>query len=52
MSQENNELPLVRLVANLERYMLAQGNADIYYNVVIGTRLQLQSNLRWPQDKG
>ncbi|KAI9241534.1 MAG: alcohol acetyltransferase [Podila humilis] len=52
MSQEKTELPLVRPVANLERYTLAQGNTNIYYNVVIGTRLQLQSNLKWPQDKG
>ncbi|KAG0030660.1 hypothetical protein BGZ82_007328 [Podila clonocystis] len=57
MSQEKTELPLVRPVANIERYTLAQGNTDIYYNVVIGTRLQLQqlSNgnglKQWPQDK-
>ncbi|KAG0058596.1 hypothetical protein BGZ93_003004, partial [Podila epicladia] len=51
MSQGRTELPLVRPVANVERYTLAQGNTDIYYNVVIGTRLQLQSNLKWPQDK-
>ena len=51
MSQEKIELPLVRLVANLERLLLVHGNADLYYNVVIGIRLQLQSNLKWPQDK-
>ncbi|KAF9374789.1 hypothetical protein CPB97_011886 [Podila verticillata] len=51
MSKQKTELPLVRPVANLERYLLAQGNADIYYNVVIGTRLQLQSSLKWPQNK-
>ncbi|KAI8598446.1 alcohol acetyltransferase [Dissophora ornata] len=33
----------VREVANLERYSLARSNADIYHNVVVGTRLQLQS---------
>ncbi|KAG0082446.1 hypothetical protein BGZ93_002439, partial [Podila epicladia] len=52
-----NELPLVRPVANLERYLLVQGNADIYYNVVIGACLQIQplsngnSLKQWPQDK-
>ncbi|KAF9429904.1 hypothetical protein BGZ94_009019 [Podila epigama] len=34
-----NELPLVRPVANLERYLVAQGNTDVYYNVVVGTRV-------------
>ncbi|KAF9328161.1 hypothetical protein BG006_008607, partial [Podila minutissima] len=52
MSREATILPLVRPVANVERYTLAQGNTGIYYNVVIGTRLQLQSNLKWPQDRG
>ncbi|KAG0351939.1 hypothetical protein BG005_008577 [Podila minutissima] len=51
MSREATKLPLVRPVANVERYTLAQGNTGIYYNVVIGTRLQLQSNLKWPQDR-
>ncbi|KAF9312545.1 hypothetical protein BG003_006160 [Podila horticola] len=57
MSQEKTKLPLVRPVANIERYTLAQGNTDIYYNVVIGTRVQLQqlssgNGLKqWPQDK-
>ncbi|KAG0030664.1 hypothetical protein BGZ82_007332 [Podila clonocystis] len=57
MSKEKTELPLVRPVANLERFLMVQGNTDIYYNVVIGARLQLQqlSNenglKQWPQDK-
>ncbi|KAG0316197.1 hypothetical protein BG000_004959, partial [Podila horticola] len=42
MSKEMTKLPLVRPVANLERYQMAQGNAGIYFNVVIGARLQLQ----------
>ncbi|KAF9282626.1 hypothetical protein BGZ74_002118, partial [Mortierella antarctica] len=57
MSQEMTVLPLVRPVANLERYLLVHGNAGIYYNVVIGARLRLQSLSngnglkQWPQEK-
>ncbi|KAG0366440.1 alcohol acetyltransferase-domain-containing protein [Gamsiella multidivaricata] len=34
----------IREVANLERYNLARANAGTYFNVVVGTRLQLQSS--------
>ncbi|KAF9346111.1 hypothetical protein BGX26_002400 [Mortierella sp. AD094] len=37
-------LPVVREVANLERYSLARANAGTYLNVAVGTRLTLQSN--------
>ncbi|KAG0030556.1 hypothetical protein BGZ81_002513 [Podila clonocystis] len=34
-------LPLVRPIGNLERYSVSRTNAGLYYNVVVGTRLQL-----------
>ncbi|KAF9898643.1 hypothetical protein BX616_003774 [Lobosporangium transversale] len=37
-------LPFVRKLANLDRYSLARANAGIYFNVVVGTRLRLQSD--------
>ncbi|KAF9997626.1 hypothetical protein BGZ65_006786 [Modicella reniformis] len=50
----SSSVPLepVREVHNLERYSLARANAGIYYNVVVGTRLQLQSaTTQLPKDK-
>ncbi|KAG0030665.1 hypothetical protein BGZ82_007333 [Podila clonocystis] len=40
-------LPLVRPVGNLERYSMSRSNAGFHYNVIVGTRLQLQ-----PQGSG
>ncbi|KAG0346358.1 hypothetical protein BG005_000794 [Podila minutissima] len=42
-------LPLVRLIGNLERYSVSRTNAGLYYNVVVGTRLQLLPGAQGPQ---
>lgn len=42
-------LTLVRPVGNLERYSMSRSNADLHYNVVVGTRLQQQPQSSGPQ---
>ncbi|KFH62586.1 hypothetical protein MVEG_11979 [Podila verticillata NRRL 6337] len=42
-------LPVVRPIGNLERYSVSRTNAGLYYNVVVGTRLQLQPGAQGPQ---
>ncbi|KAG0265523.1 hypothetical protein BG011_004551 [Mortierella polycephala] len=39
-----HSLQFVREIANLERYSLARANAGLYYNVIVGPRLQLQAH--------
>ncbi|KAF9312541.1 hypothetical protein BG003_006156 [Podila horticola] len=42
-------LSLIRPVGNLERYSMTRSNVGFHYNVVVGTRLQLQPQRSGPQ---